>query len=287
MERTLSRRAVSRIMPRKLHVVATFVALTVLASCGGDDGSTASEMTDESTPTTAITTTTIAVTTTTESLAEPSRVLFIGDDITYWDGGVDAALRRLASSTDPPQMIETDSVVRWVASLKTLWSTDTRDVIATGGYDVVVLQDDLGLATNDVETFQEYVRKFDTEIRAAGARTVLFMHYAYEDYGVVRHSLEEIAQAHWDMAAELSVDVAPVGLAWQQAAMEQPELDLNETNGATPSFQGTYLAANVIYATIFGESLESPTYLMPEMTEEQGIILRDIAWRAVREHLAS
>ena len=232
-----------------------------------------------------------------EPAAEPVRVLFVGNSISMWNDGVDNALRRLAASADPPHTIEADSLIRLsepshslyevllASSLEVLWSVEgVQEVIADGDWDVVVLQEELGPRSASVESFHESVRKFDTEIRAAGARTVLFMHHPFEAFGVELNSIEEIARAHWEIAGELDLEVAPVGLAWELVAAERPDLDLYDVGrGPNPNFHGTYLAANVIYNTIFGEALDSPTYLLPDMTDEEGAFLRDIARQAVQE----
>jgi len=79
-----------------------------------------------------------------------------------------------------------------------------------------------------VDTIFEFVRKFDTEIKKSGADTVLFMAWPYEDsvadqlFPVKPMTIEEIAPAHRDIATELGVEVAPVGLAWQRAMETRP-----------------------------------------------------------------
>jgi hypothetical protein len=67
-------------------------------------------------------------------------------------------------------------------------------------------------------------------------------------------TIEEIVQAHRDLATELGAGVAPVGLAWQRAMEERPEMDLYNAGGIYPSIYGTYLASNVVYATVFGKN---------------------------------
>ena len=54
--------------------------------------------------------------------------------------------------------------------------------------------------------------------------------------------------------------MAPVGLAWQQVRREHPEIGLWDPDGSHPSRAGTYLAACVLYATLFGESPEGLSF---------------------------
>ena len=44
---------------------------------------------------------------------------------------------------------------------------------------------------------------------------------------------------------------APVGMAWQRVRAERPDYQLYTSDLSHPSTLGTYLAANVIYTTIF------------------------------------
>ena len=78
--------------------------------------------------------------------------------------------------------------------------------------------------------------------------------------------MAEIARAHRDAAGELNVDVAPVGLAWLRAMKERPDLDLFVADREHPSLYGTYLATNVVYATVFDKSPINLTYVPAGMS---------------------
>lgn len=222
----------------------------------------------------------------------PEKLLFVGNSFTYWNNGLHTHMVSLAESAAPPLVIQADSVTRGGAALKEMWDYAwTLETIGEDDYDVVVLQEDI--PETDVATFHEYARKFDAEIRAAGATPVLFMAWPYERLGWI--SMEEIAQAHQDVATELGVDVAPVGLAWQRAQQERPELDMYDNDQEHPSIHGTYLAVNVVYATIFGKSPVGLTYLPSKMTffrdgtlrgmtADEAEFLQRIAWETVQDY---
>lgn len=235
----------------------------------------------------------------------PDKILFIGNSLTSWNDGVDWHLEQLLSSAIPPLDTETDSSTLGGASLEQHWDYPLpRDKIANEGYDLVVLQEDFLMTSSwiesgTVDSFYEYARKFDAEIKAAGAETMLYMAELYEETGVKPISHDEIAQAHREIATELGIDVAPVDLAFQLAMEQRPELDLVYRDGIHPSIFGTYLAASVMYATIFGESPSGLPYLPPEslyvlsngdkvhgITEEEAAFLHRIAWETVQEYQA-
>ena len=55
------------------------------------------------------------------------------------------------------------------------------------------------------------------------------------------------------IARELGVAVAPVGYAWWTLLVREPAALLWQPDGSHPTTEGTYLAACVLYATIFHE----------------------------------
>jgi hypothetical protein len=213
----------------------------------------------------------------------PDKILFVGNSLTYWNGGLEHHIVQLAGSAHPPLVIQADSVVRSGAPLKTMWEyTEAREMIGEGRYDVVVLQD--ALPWTDVDTFHEYTRLFVEEIRDTGAEPVLFMTWSR-----VGLTVEEIAQAYGDIATELGVDVAPVGFAWQRAMEERSDLDMYDTDNTHPSIRGSYLAVSVIYAAVLGESPVGLAYLPsedPGVTEDEAAFLQRIAWETVQEYQA-
>jgi hypothetical protein len=211
----------------------------------------------------------------------PRRILFIGNSLTYFQDGIYTHIEKMGAAASPPTMIQADKAVVGGQYFKTLWEKfpEPRQAIARG-YDVVVLQEDLPETT--VADFREYSRKFIDEIKRTGARPVLLMAWAYKRLGWI--SMAEIAQAHRDTAKELNVDVAPVGLAWERAAKERPELDLFIADREHPSIYGTYLATAVVYATVFGENPTGSAYTPNGISAEAATFLRRIAWETVQEY---
>jgi len=179
--------------------------------------------------------------------------------------------------------MESDRATKGGATLKILHAQKwVHDKIREGGYDRVILQEDVPqLTEHSVAPFFECARLFDQEIRAAGGKTVLFMAWPYERLNWV--SLEQIAQAHRDISKELGVAVAPVGVAFQRSLKERPELAMLGRDKEHETIHGTYLAACVIYATVFGESPKGLTYYPAGITAEEAAFLQGIALTTVRE----
>jgi hypothetical protein len=195
---------------------------------------------------------------------EPQRrVLFIGNSYTYYHN-LPQVLVGLAKSAQPARPLETEMVALGGATLKRLWD-EGRAVAAIkrGGWDYVVLQEQstLGFAplVNGVPTiadpkvFHEYARLFDAEIKKAGARTVFYLTWARQN---ALETQAQLTAAYQAIASELKATLAPVGLAWKAALKQNPQLALHSADKSHPAPAGTYLAACVFYATLYGQSPE-------------------------------
>lgn len=211
----------------------------------------------------------------------PRRILFIGNSLTYSQGGIYTHLEKMAAAAAPPLTIQADKAVFGGQYFKTLWERypEPRQAIARG-YDAVVLQEDLPETT--VADFREYARRFVADIRKTGARPVLLMAWGYQRLGWI--SAQEIADAHRAAADELKVEVAPVSIAWERVMRERRDLDLFVADREHPSIYGTYLATAVVYGTLFGANPMNSSYVPPGLSAEASTALRRIAWDTVRAY---
>src|SRR6516162_2220466 len=218
-----------------------------------------------------------------QSPAPPRNVLFVGDSFTYTQGGIYTHFEKMAAAAIPPAFVKTDKAVAGGAFLKVLWEMrEPVKAIDTGTFDVVVLQDDI--PETNVDYFRQYARMFVDEVRKNKGRPVLFMAWAYQRLGWI--SMQEIARAHRDLAKELNVEVAPVGLAWQQASKERPDLDMYAGDREHPSIFGMYLATCVVYATVYGKNPTGSSYAPMGITSEQAAFLQKVAWQTVQDYRA-
>lgn len=202
--------------------------------------------------------------------ARPQRVLFIGNSLTYYND-----LPKIYSSFGPN--LETRSVTRGGATLQLLWDLgEARAAIREGNWDYVVLQEQslLGeglangqMAVNDPAMFRRAATLFDNEIRRAGARTVLYMHWARKAYP--QHQ-PYIAAAYNDVARELGAIVSPAGIAWQRIGSA---IELYDPDGLHPALPGSQVAAAVLYSVLNGKPAPVSSELIQkvafEVAEEQ------------------
>ena len=77
-----------------------------------------------------------------------------------------------------------------------------------------------------------------------------------------------LRQGYETLAATLSSEVAPVGVAWASAVGSRPGLDLWKRDGHHPSRAGSYLAACVFYRQLTGRDPLNSSYLGGLDTED-------------------
>ena len=125
----------------------------------------------------------------------------------------------------------------------------------------------------------EYGKKFDAEIKKQRAKTILYETWALQNKPEQQTA---ISKAYEGLARELNARLAPVGNAWQMALRSDPKLVLHDTDHKHPSATGTYLAACVFYATIFGKSPEGLPGRIGGLTGGEAQRLQAIAWKSVQ-----
>jgi hypothetical protein len=101
-------------------------------------------------------------------------------------------------------------------------------------------------------------RALDAEITAVGSRTMFLLTWADRDDDL---DMYDFLRGHPDgsegcvpIALELGAGIAPVGWAFREAFLEDAAVDLWASDSHHASRRGQYLAALVLYASIFGES---------------------------------
>ena len=99
-----------------------------------------------------------------------------------------------------------------------------------------------------------------------GATPIFFLTWGHRDgwpeHHIADYSSMQVAidQAYLAIAREQHTAVAPVGYAWWTLVGQEAQPGLWQDDGSHPTPKGTYLAACVFYATIFGASPEGLRY---------------------------
>jgi len=209
------------------------------------------------------------------------RVLFIGNSLTRSSGAADGNgngrhdLPGLLSALRPGE-VEAAAVAEDAQTLQGHWEKGrAREMIQSGRWDFVVLQEESLLPALDASALRRYARLFDAEIRQAGARTVLFAAWTRK----IGPDLQPRAAQTYDaLAAELGALVAPVGAAWAEALARRPELELYAPDGSHAAPLGGHLAASVFSRVLFGRG---PVNAEAAHSASEAALPRDSARSAV------
>ena len=103
------------------------------------------------------------------------------------------------------------------------------------------------------EAFYEYVARHSKTIRKYKAEPILFMTWGYKN----KPSMYKKLKKEFLKVANLNnLLVIPAGEAFDLGNKSHPEINLYTSDNRHPSEEGTYLAASVVFATLFGRSTE-------------------------------
>ncbi len=225
----------------------------------------------------------------TPTVAGPARVLFVGNSLTFVND-LPAVFAELARSGGLEVEVDMSAQGGW-ACADHATSAVTLAKIEQQDWDFVILQEQStlpALAVQREEQMAPAVRLLDEKIRASGAKTVLFMTWGqrdgqpstgFQDFGEMQAHLRA---GYMEVADELDVWVAPVGVAWQYALAQEPQLSLWQGDGLHPAPEGTYLSACVFFAVLFRQSPEGLSY-GGGLPEERARFLQAIAAEVVLE----
>ena len=204
--------------------------------------------------------------------SQPStRILFIGNSYTFINGGLDKQLKGLAPS------IEAECIAVGGYTLEKHWTEGNAVLkIREGKWDYVILQEQSQIPVINQKEFYDFARKFDEEIRRNGAKTILLMTWERPDSKKAGVTTNNLAAAYITIGRELGAKVAPAGSAFERAIRGKPELTLYSQDGH-PTVEGTYLAACVLYQTIFENSPIGNPYSERSIPDEMRAYLQGIA----------
>ena len=224
-------------------------------------------------------------------ISAPKTILFVGNSFTNYNNSLHHHVRELAVSLHPPEEAKkfffkaitisgghlSDHVIGAKGMIMNHKSKKKK-----GPWDVVVLQGHSKepIKAKKIGRFRASAAQLDAWIRDAGSKTVLFMTWAYKHKPEMAQPL---AEAYTQLGYELDALVVPVGLAFELARIENPEMELYTEDRVHPSLLGTYLAANVFVATLYRLSPVGASY-WAGLHQEEAEFAQQIAWKTVQTY---
>ena len=204
---------------------------------------------------------------------QPLKVLFIGNSFTERNN-VPALIAQMAEAWG--KKLQHQLISAGGASLRMHWNKgEAQQLIETSKFDYVVLQEQSTLPIKNPKRMHENIRLFDEVIKASGAKTALYLTWARQNAPETQAALTD---AYKTIGVELSATIVPVGIAWQNFLGNHQQPILHDKDQRHPTLAGSYLAACVFFAVLFGENPVGIACPLKDFTQEQAEILQKTAW---------
>jgi len=180
--------------------------------------------------------------------SEPLKVLFIGNSYTYGND-LPNLFGALAELNGKQVAVEKETKGGATTEFHATKGNALKK-IASKKWDIVIIQEQ---SMAPVVAPQMTYKNAPVLVEAAkkqGARVVFFLTWARQHKPEMQEGLNK---TYYGVAKKTGAEVAPVGIAWQQALAAKKPPVLHKGDKSHPNAQGSYLAAAVFYTTIFGE----------------------------------
>ncbi|MBU7009810.1 MAG: DUF4886 domain-containing protein [Theionarchaea archaeon] len=223
--------------------------------------------------------------TSTPLAATATRVLFIGNSHTFFND-LPQMFAELARAGGYGVEVDMSAQGGWSLADHAA-STLTLNKIEQQSWDYVILQERTSLIVDKPDEHSyPAIRLLYDKISEKDATLILFMTWGPRDglphagYANFDDMQAQICSGYMNIANELDVMVAPVGIVWQNGIEKNPQLNLWNADGAHPSREGSYLSACVFYTIIFQQSPEGLNY-WANLSEEIAQFLQIVAAETV------
>ena len=188
------------------------------------------------------------------------RALFIGNSYTFFNK-LPWMVQAIAHSHGKPMAVKMIAHGGWTLKQHAA-SPETIDAIREGHWDYVILQEQSQAPARDkdwvLENVYPYAQTLDSLRKAFNpqGKTVFYMTWGHR-IDTYEEMQQRLSVTYLDMANKCGALCAPVGIAWKRVLGERPDMPLHDPDNSHPNLHGSYLAANVFYATMFGEDCQS------------------------------
>jgi hypothetical protein len=172
------------------------------------------------------------------------RILFLGNSHTYYNDmtGMFESMVCAAEGSRPEVVCSTGDGV----GLRWHWNhRRSREHLAEGRWDWIILQERSGGPLEDPEQMDQYARRLRGA--AEGSNVCLYMTWPLQNQPDTGPIIFEIYER---IAQSLGAAVAPVGRVWSRLQQDTRGLNLYDSDGRHASIAGSYAAAVTIASTV-------------------------------------
>lgn len=223
----------------------------------------------------------------------PDRVLLVGNSYLYYGDSLHNHVRRMAIAADPSleKKMQYKSATIGGASLahhNIDHLTKPGQIGVKEPFQLVILQGGSAepLSAERRAKFRETVIEFNKIITERGGKTALYLNHAYvkPHKQAKPENIRLTEDLYLSVGNEIGALVIPVGLAFEEASRRRADMKLHKDyDGSHPELIGTYLAASVVYASIYGKSPVGNSYdYFGKIDKETATFLQQVAADTVK-----
>ncbi len=224
----------------------------------------------------------------------PARVLFVGNSYLYYNDSLHNHVRRMVIADNPAleKALQYKSATIGGANL----AHHNIDHLTEPGriginlpFQLVILQDGSAAPLSEKRRAlsREKMKEFSGIIRERGGQVALYMSHAYvPPHKQAKSENIRLTESHYlAVGNENNALVIPVGLAFEEAYRRRPDMKLHKDyDGTHPDLAGTYLAACVVYASVYGRSPVGNQYdYYGKVSREDAAFLQQVADDTVKK----
>ena len=226
-------------------------------------------------------------------------VMFVGNSFFYYNNSLHNHLRKIISGDNSVKAINTRSItingssLSWhpvdayldnknIGSFRIDSKNDNKYIESKDtSIDAVIFMDCslCSIHPKTKDNFHKYVAKHSETIRTRGAEPILFMSWPYKNK---KDMVFELREEFIKAANANDILLVPAGEAFHNLNLTHPEIDLYTPDMRHPSAEGTYLAAAVVFGTLFKKKTEGNKNIM-NLDPQVALKIQKIADKTVND----
>ena len=221
--------------------------------------------------------------------ATPLRILFVGNSYFYYNNSLHNHLKLLIEAHNPAlaKKLEFKSATIGGATLDQHpmeWLLQPGRLGVKQPFEVVILAGNSADALHErsAALFQKTATEFAQLIQSRGGQAALYMTPAYTapHRQVHPENLQKISRMYNETGQRTASPVLPVGQAFALSYERRPDIRLHDAHdGSHPSIYGSYLAACVLLAQLYGINPVGNAYnARGQVPAEVMTHLQQVAW---------
>ena len=199
----------------------------------------------------------------------PERFLYIGNSYLYYNDSLHNHVRRMLEEYYEKDIDRGNYKSVTISGSRLSdhnieYYLDHKNIRVDGPYELVIIQAGSGetdtkserkIFFNEIDEMIKSIKRYNSEI-------ALYMIHPLIEPNVAAYPkmLDDVKSAYIKAGNKNNVLVFPVGIAFNEAYIQKPNIALHKADGSHPDMLGTYLAACVIFSSITHKSPKSLKY---------------------------